>query len=289
MVSLTFPCHDRFFFIGIRMPELPEVEVTCQGIKPHLVNQCITNIIVRNPHLRWPVPSNLKKILTGLRICTVTRRGKYLLIDCGKGTLILHLGMSGSLLVQHIKISPQKHDHFDLTLDSGTNLRLRDPRRFGAVLWTTDDVMRHRLLAHLGPEPLSDTFNGTLLYKNTRGRNVSIKETLMNNRIVVGIGNIYANEALFRAGINPRVAACKIGLNRYEGLVFAIKKTLKLAINAGGSSIRNFVHSDNSPGFFQQQYWVYKRTGQPCRKCKNVIRQIKQGQRSSFYCRSCQK
>jgi len=271
------------------MPELPEVEITCRGIKPHLVKQCITNIIVRNPRLRWPVPNNLKKILTGLRICTVTRRGKYLLIDCRKGTLILHLGMSGSLLVQHIGTPPQKHDHFDLTLDSGMNLRLRDPRRFGAVLWTTDDVMCHPLLAHLGPEPLSDTFNGTLLYKNTRSRSASIKETLMNNRVVVGVGNIYANEALYRAGINPRVAACKIGLNRYDRLVCAIKKTLKLAINAGGSSVRNFVRSDNSPGYFQQQYWVYKRTGKPCRKCKNVIRQIKQGQRSSLYCPSCQK
>ena len=271
------------------MPELPEVEVTCRSIEPHLIKQSITNIIVRNQRLRWPIPNNLKEILTGLKICTVTRRGKYLLIDCRKGTLILHLGMSGSLLIQHIGIHPQKHDHFDLTLNSGMNLRLRDPRRFGAVLWTTDNVMCHPLLAHLGPEPLSDIFNGTSLYKNTRSRSASIKETLMNNRVVVGVGNIYANEALFRAGINPRIAAYKISQNRCVILVSAIKKTLNLAISAGGSSIRNFVHSDNSSGYFQQQYLVYKRTGKPCRKCGTAIRQIKQGQRSSFYCPSCQK
>ena len=245
--------------------------------------------LYETPRLRWPIPDDLKNILTGLRISTVTRRGKYLLVDCIEGTLILHLGMSGSLLVQHIGIPPQKHDHFDLILDSGMTLRLRDHRRFGAVLWTTDDVMCHRLLAHLGPEPLSEAFNGTLLYKNTRNRNASIKETLMNNRIVVGVGNIYANEALFRACINPRIAACKVGLNRYVRLVKAIKKTLELAINAGGSSINNFVHSDNSHGYFQQQYSVYQRNGKSCRKCENVIRQIKQGQRSSFYCPSCQK
>lgn len=271
------------------MPELPEVEVTCRGIEPHLVEQCITNVVVRNPSLRWPIPNNLKKILTGLKICKVTRRGKYLLIDCGKGTLILHLGMSGSLLVLHIRTPPQKHDHFDLILDSDMILRLRDPRRFGAVLWTTDDVMCHPLLAHLGPEPLNSTFNGVLLYKNTRSRSASIKLTLMNNRVVVGVGNIYANEALFQAGINPRVAAGKIGINRYNKLACIIKKTLRLAINAGGSSIRNFVNSDNSPGYFQQQYWVYKRAGKPCRKCGDIIRQIKQGQRSSFYCPNCQK
>jgi len=193
------------------------------------------------------------------------------------------------LLVQHTRIPPQKHDHFDLILDNSITLRLRDPRRFGAVLWTTDDILSHWLLAHLGPEPLSEAFNGTLLYKNTRNRGASIKETLMNNRIVVGVGNIYANEALFRAGINPKTAACEISLNRYTMLVTAIKKTLELAINAGGSSISNFVHSDNSQGYFQQQYLVYQRTGKPCRKCERVIRKIKQGQRSSFYCPSCQK
>jgi len=271
------------------MPELPEVEVVCRGIEPHLVRQRITSVMIRNPCLRWPIPNNLKKILAGLEIHKVTRRGKYLLLDCGKGTLILHLGMSGSLLILAPRTPPQKHDHFDLILDSGMILRLRDPRRFGAVLWTTSDVMRHPLLAHLGPEPLTATFNGNLLYEKTRGRSASIKEILMNGRIVVGVGNIYASEALFHAGINPRIAAGKIGINRYDKLVRVVKKTLKLAINAGGSSLRNFVNSDSSPGYFQQQYWVYKRTGEPCRKCGAAIRQIKQGQRSSFYCPGCQK
>tara|TARA_B100000686_G_scaffold132216_1_gene139150 strand:- start:2801 stop:3619 length:819 start_codon:yes stop_codon:yes gene_type:complete len=271
------------------MPELPEVEVTCQSIEPHLVKKYITNVIVRKPRLRWPIPSDIAKILIGLRIDTVTRRGKYILINCTKGTLILHLGMSGSLLIQHIGIPPQKHDHFDLIINEDITLRLRDPRRFGAILWTTNNPMSHPLLANLGPEPLSKVFNGSLLYKNTRSRNASIKEAIMNNRIVVGVGNIYANEALFRAGINPKIAAYKISLDRYIILVRAIKKTLKLAILAGGSSINNFVHSDNSHGYFQQQYSVYQRTGRPCKKCKNNIKQIKQGQRSSFYCPSCQK
>jgi len=271
------------------MPELPEVEVVCRGIEPYLVRQRITSVMIRNPCLRWPIPSNLNKILAGLKIRKVTRRGKYLLLDCGKGTLILHLGMSGSLLILATRTPPQKHDHFDLILDSGMILRLRDPRRFGAVLWATSDVMRHPLLVRLGPEPLTATFSGNLLYEKTRGRNASIKEILMNSRIVVGVGNIYASEALFHAGINPRIAAGRIGINRYDKLVCVVKKTLKLAINAGGSSLRNFVNSDSSPGYFQQQYWVYKRTGKPCRKCGVAIRQIKQGQRSSFYCPSCQK
>ncbi len=271
------------------MPELPEVEVVCRGIEPHLVRQHITSVIIRNPCLRWPIPNNLKNVLAGLEIREVTRRGKYLLLDCGKGTLILHLGMSGSLLILASKTPPQKHDHFDLTLGNGMILRLRDPRRFGAVLWTTSDVMRHRLLAHLGPEPLTATFSGNLLYEKTRGRSASIKEILMNSSIVVGIGNIYASEALFHAGINPKIAAGRIGINRYDKLVCVIKKTLKLAITAGGSSLRNFVNSNSSPGYFQQQYWVYKRSGKPCRKCGVAIKQIKQGQRSSFYCPGCQK
>lgn len=271
------------------MPELPEVEVTRRGIEPYLVQQNIVDIIIRNPYLRWPITDNLKKELTGLKIYTVTRRGKYLLINCGKGTLILHLGMSGNLLIQNSSIPPQKHDHFDMNLDSGIILRLRDPRRFGAVLWTTENVKYHPLLAHLGPEPLNSTFNGSVLFKNTRGRSASIKETLMNNRVVVGVGNIYANEALFLAGINPKVAAGKISKGRYDRLDCAIKKTLKLAISRGGSSIRNFVNSENNPGYFQQQYWVYNRMGKICRKCGKIIRRLKQGQRSSFYCPNCQK
>jgi formamidopyrimidine-DNA glycosylase len=216
------------------------------------------------------------------------------LFDCGKGTLILHLGMSGSLRLLpettlQQKFQPQKHDHFDLILDNGAILRLRDPRRFGAVLWQPDDIMRHPLLARLGPEPLTAAFNENRLYEKTRGRRASIKEILMNNHIVVGVGNIYANEALFRADINPKTAAGRIGVSRYKKLVQAVKEILTLAIEAGGSSLRDFVNSDGNPGYFQQQYWVYGRAGQSCRSCGAIIKQIKQGQRSSFYCPQCQR
>tara|TARA_Y100001936_G_scaffold94253_1_gene92759 strand:+ start:3790 stop:4605 length:816 start_codon:yes stop_codon:yes gene_type:complete len=271
------------------MPELPEVEVTRRKIEPYLVKKYITNVIVRQPSLRWPIPNDIEEILIGLQINAIKRRGKYLLIDCNKGTLILHLGMSGSLLIQHIEIPPQKHDHFDIILNKNMTLRLRDPRRFGAILWTTNNVISHPLLSNLGPEPLSKIFNGTLLYKCTRSRKTSIKNIIMNNHVVVGIGNIYANEALFHARINPRIAAYKIGLDRYILLATSIKKTLRLAINAGGSSIKNFIHSDSSHGYFQQQYSVYQRTGEPCKDCNNTIKKIKQGQRSSFYCPNCQK
>ena len=276
------------------MPELPEVETTRRGIAPHLVGQFIAGIIIRNPNLRWPIPDNLSEILTGLSIQAVTRRAKYLLLDCGVGTLILHLGMSGSLRILPVKllqsVEPhQKHDHFDLILSDQTTLRLRDPRRFGAVLWHTGDILQHSLLTKLGPEPLTADFNAQQLFEKTRERGANIKETLMNSHMVAGIGNIYANEALFRAGINPKVAAGRISITRYERLVQAIKQTLQEAIEAGGSSLRDFVNSDGNPGYFQQQYWVYGRGGQLCKKCERVIKQIKQGQRSSFYCPNCQR
>ena len=272
------------------MPELPEVEVIRRGIVSHLEGRRIENTVVRNPNLRWPVPYDLGKTLSGLEISKIIRRGKYLLFDCGKGTLIVHLGMSGSLRVLSATTLPQKHDHVDLVLDNNMMLRLRDPRRFGAMLWKSgDDVMHHPLLAQLGPEPLSETFNGNLIYEKTRGRSASIKEVLMNSRVVVGVGNIYASEALFRAGISPITAAGQIGMSRYKKLVGAIKETLSLAIEAGGSSLRDFVNSDGKPGYFQQQHWVYHRTGQPCKRCGTTIMQIRQGQRSSFYCPRCQK
>lgn len=271
------------------MPELPEVEVTRRGIVSHLEGHRLIGATLRNPNLRWPVPHDLGHKLCGLKINTVTRRGKYLLLDCGTGTLILHLGMSGSLRLLLAATPPQKHDHVDLLLDTGMILRFRDPRRFGAVLWETGDVIRHALLARLGPEPLTEAFNGNLLYAKTRDRSASIKEVLMNSRIVVGVGNIYASEALFSAGINPVTPAGQIGVRRYEKLVRAIKETLNLSIEAGGSSVRDFVNSNGNPGYFQQQYWVYQRNGQPCRKCGTIIMQIRQGQRSSFYCPHCQK
>ena len=277
------------------MPELPEVEVIRRGIASHVEGRRIAGVTIRNPNLRWPVPLDLGQTLFGLEIERVTRRGKYLLFDFGEGTLILHLGMSGSLRLlpasstASAKESPQKHDHVDLIFENGTTLRLRDPRRFGAMLWATADVMHHELLAQLGPEPLTEAFSGKLLYEKTRGRHASIKEVLMNSRVVVGVGNIYANEALFRAGTKPTTPAGRLGISRCKKLAQAIKETLGLAIEAGGSSLRDFVDSAGNPGYFQQQYWVYGRTGQPCRKCGTNIVQIRQGQRSSFYCPRCQR
>ncbi|MBY0485202.1 bifunctional DNA-formamidopyrimidine glycosylase/DNA-(apurinic or apyrimidinic site) lyase [Nitrosomonas sp.] len=275
------------------MPELPEVETTRRGIAPHLLGRSIANVIIRNPSLRWPIPGNLPELLAGLTIQAVTRRAKYLLLDCGVGTLILHLGMSGSLrilpyrLMQSIEL-PQKHDHFDLILSDQTVLRLRDPRRFGAVLWHTGDILQHPLLMNLGPEPLTADFNAQQLFEKTRECRASIKQMLMNSHVVVGIGNIYANEALFLAGINPKIAAGRIGMARYEKLVQAVKQILQLAIEAGGSSLRDFVNSDGNPGYFQQQYWVYGRGGERCKICDHEIKQIRQSQRSSFYCPRCQ-
>lgn len=276
------------------MPELPEVETTRRGIAPHLVGQAIANVIVRNPRLRWPIPDDLSEALVGLKIQAVTRRAKYLLLDCGAGTLIIHLGMSGSLRILSVKMvhpvaSPEKHDHFDLILNDRTILRLRDPRRFGAVLWHRGDVLQHPLLINLGPEPLTADFSAQQLFKKTRESRASIKQTLMNSHVVVGIGNIYANEALFLAGINPEVAAGKIGIGRYERLVQAVKQILQQSIEAGGSSLRDFVNSDGRPGYFQQQYWVYGRAGERCKQCDREIKQIKQNQRSSFYCSNCQR
>jgi formamidopyrimidine-DNA glycosylase len=271
------------------MPELPEVETTRRGIAPHLTGQHISKVVIRHHGLRWPVPKTLAKILPGQKIHAVTRRAKYLLVACDSGWLILHLGMSGSLRVLPQDTPPEKHDHFDLVLDSGELLRLRDPRRFGAVLWTETDPERHPLLENLGVEPLTPEFCGKWLYERSRVRNTAIKLFLMDSKIVVGVGNIYASEALFRAGIRPQTAAGRISRPRYERLTAVIKETLQDAIAAGGSSLRDFVNSQGKPGYFQQQYFVYGRTDEPCRRCNTPIRQIRQGQRSTFFCPSCQK
>lgn len=271
------------------MPELPEVETTRRGIAPHLAGQHISKAVIRHHGLRWPVPKTLAKILPGQKIHAVTRRAKYLLVACDSGWLILHLGMSGSLRVLPQDTPPEKHDHFDLVLDSGELLRLRDPRRFGAVLWTETDPERHTLLENLGIEPFAPDFTGQWLHERSRGRNTAIKLFIMDSKIVVGVGNIYASEALFRAGIRPQTAAGRISRPRYDRLAEVIKETLQDAIAAGGSSLRDFVNSQGKPGYFQQQYFVYGRTGEPCRRCNTPIRQIRQGQRSTFFCPGCQK
>jgi len=276
------------------VPELPEVETTRCGLAPHLEGATITGVVIRNPRLRWPIPENLPELLNGLSIRSLKRRAKYLLLDCKSGTLILHLGMSGSLRILPLATAPELHDHFDLLLDNGKLVRLRDPRRFGAVLWHEGDAHAHPLLARLGPEPLCDeygenAFDARYLYQAARGRNVAIKQFIMDNHVVVGVGNIYASEALFRAGISPLLKAGKLSLSRCARLVEVIRETLSEAIVAGGSTLRDFVNSSGNPGYFQQQHWVYARAGEPCRSCGAPIKQIKQGSRSSFYCGNCQK
>jgi formamidopyrimidine-DNA glycosylase len=271
------------------MPELPEVETTLRGLQPHLHGQHIKQVIVRNPQLRWPVPTQLGELLPGQTIRALQRRAKYLLLACDSGTLILHLGMSGSLRVLPENTPPEKHDHFDLVLGNGTLMRLRDPRRFGAVLWHEGDVALHPLLTQLGPEPLLQEFDAQHLYRATRKRSAAIKLVIMDSHVVVGVGNIYANEALFRAGIRPQLAAGKLSLPRCTKLVQTIRETLTESIALGGSTLRDFVDSAGKPGYFQQHYWVYGRDGEPCRACGSAIKLIKQGQRSSFYCPHCQR
>ncbi len=270
------------------MPELPEVEVTRRGIHTHLTGASITQAQIRHSVLRWPVPDDLATLLPGQQICAVNRRAKYLLFACSKGTLIVHLGMSGSLRVLPASTPPLRHDHFDLQMDNGAMLRFRDPRRFGAILWWDDDIHQHPLLQKLGPEPLSADFDGQFLQAKIHGRNASIKEVLMNQHIVVGVGNIYANEALFHAGISPLAAAGSLSRAQCERLAEAVKATLLRAIEAGGSSLRDFTDCEGNPGYFQQQYWVYGRADQPCRQCGTQVSKTRQGQRSTFFCAQCQ-
>ena len=269
------------------MPELPEVEITRRGIEPHLTGRTITGIDVREPRLRWRVPAEVGG-LAGCTIVSVKRRGKYLLVDCGRGHLILHLGMSGSLRIVQRGAPAEKHDHFDLALGPEI-LRLRDPRRFGAVLWTVESPHAHKLIAGLGVEPLSASFSAAQFHALSRGHRVAIKLFLMDAKNVVGVGNIYANESLFRAGIHPRTKAGRLSMERCRKLVSEVKTTLKAAIRAGGSSLRDFVHSDGSSGYAQQNYWVYAKAGDPCRKCGIPIRRVVMGQRATFYCPDCQK
>jgi formamidopyrimidine-DNA glycosylase len=271
------------------MPELPEVETTRRGLAPLLVGKRIQAAVVRHHGLRQPVPRNLPKLLAGATIHRLTRRGKYLLFDCGKGTLILHLGMSGRLWVVNTGTPAEKHDHFDLVLENGTVVRLRDPRRFGLVLWCKNDPLTHPLLADIGPEPLSAAFGGASLYRATRNRSAAIKLVLMDSHVVAGVGNIYANEALFRAGIRPSTPAQRLSRARCDVLAKRVRETLQDAIGAGGSSLRDYVGSDGLAGNFQSQFMVYDRAGQSCQRCGTKIKEIRQGQRATYYCPRCQR
>jgi len=271
------------------MPELPEVETTRRGITPHCMNQTVKKIIIRQAKLRWPIPQQIKSILTGEKLKKIERRAKYLLLYFDVGTLLIHLGMSGSLRIVPASHPVEKHDHIDITFKNGKCLRLRDPRRFGAVLFTRNDPFSHKLLAALGPEPLTEAFNAEYLFTKSRSKTVNVKQFIMNSKIVVGVGNIYASEALFLAGIHPKRISGKITLQRYQRLTDAIKTVLQEAIKQGGTTLRDFTSSDGNPGYFAQQLNVYGRKGESCHQCGSTIKHTTQGQRGSYYCGKCQK
>jgi formamidopyrimidine-DNA glycosylase len=270
------------------MPELPEVETVRRGLAPILTGQYLHGALVRNPRLRWPVPDDLSAKVTGRRIEQITRRAKYLIVTLDLGHLILHLGMSGSLRLVASGIPPEKHDHVDFILADGQVLRYRDPRRFGAILWS-EAPTEHALIAPLGIEPLSPEFDGDWLYQASRNIRSPIKSWLMDAHVVVGIGNIYANESLFHAGIHPLRQAGRLSRPHCRRLADAIRDTLERAIEAGGSSLRDFVNGHGQPGYFQQTYSVYGRAGETCRKCNEPIRLTRIGNRASFFCSRCQK
>jgi formamidopyrimidine-DNA glycosylase len=271
------------------MPELPEVETTCRGIAPHITGERVQQVVVRNPNLRWPVSRRLGQELAGQRINCVSRRAKYLLLQTDAGTAILHLGMSGSLRILDAGTPPGKHDHVDIVFANGRVLRLTDPRRFGSLHWTRRPAQQHRLLARLGPEPLGGDFSGDYLYRRSRGRKVAIKQFIMNGEVVVGIGNIYACEALYMAGIDPRRAAGRVSKKKYALLAEVIREVLTDSITQGGTTLRDFVNGNGEPGYFKLHLNVYGHGGEPCISCREPIREIRQGQRSTFYCPVCQK
>ncbi|MDX1571388.1 MAG: bifunctional DNA-formamidopyrimidine glycosylase/DNA-(apurinic or apyrimidinic site) lyase [Xanthomonadales bacterium] len=270
------------------MPELPEVETTRRGIEPLIMGRRVEAVVVRQPMLRWPIPEDLSKALPGQRIRACRRRAKYLLLEADKGTLIAHLGMSGSFAMAPAGRPPGKHDHVDLCFEDGTILRFRDPRRFGALLWTTEPTESHPLLKKLGVEPLGEDFNGALLHAAARTRTGPVKLMIMNASVVVGVGNIYACESLFRAGIHPRRPARRVGARRYERLADEIRKVLGEAIAQGGTTLRDFVDSSGQPGYFAQDLAVYGRAGDPCPRCGEPVRREVISQRSTFYCIACQ-
>jgi formamidopyrimidine-DNA glycosylase len=270
------------------MPELPEVETTRRGIAPALLGRRVTDVVIRERRLRWPIAAHVETAIRHQTVRRVERRAKYILIGFDTGTLILHLGMSGSLRILDAGVPPKLHDHWDVYLDSGKALRFHDPRRFGSAHWTESNPLRHPLLAKLAPEPLSPAFDANYLYRATRKRAVAIKQLIMNSQVVVGVGNIYASEALFRAGVSPRRAARRITRLQASALAQAIKDVLAEAIEIGGTTLRDYVNAQGLPGYFRQKLFVYERCGQPCRVCKTPVKQFVQGQRSTYWCAVCQ-
>lgn len=270
------------------MPELPEVETTLRGVLPHVLGHVVTDVQVRQPRLRWPVPDSLLD-LRGQRIVAGSRRAKYLLFQAERGTLLTHLGMSGSLRITPPDVALRKHDHVSLCLDSGMELRFHDPRRFGAILWLTDDPQQHELLRHLGPEPFDESFSASYLHTLSRGRSLSVKSFIMDAKTAVGIGNIYACEALFLAGIHPAKAAGKVSKPSYQKLVIAVREVLSKSIEMGGTTLRDFVREDGQPGYFKQSLRVYDRENEPCLHCASPIQRKVQAQRSTYFCPRCQR
>jgi formamidopyrimidine-DNA glycosylase len=270
------------------MPELPEVETSRRGIAPWLEKQRVEEVIIRERRLRWPIPDHFEKTLIGQTIRSLKRRAKYLLFETGNGTAILHLGMSGSVRIIDPGEPAAKHDHVDIRFHNGKALRFRDPRRFGSLLWT-DEPSQHPLLRDLGPEPLEDGFDGDYLWRRAQGRRVSIKQFIMNAKIVVGVGNIYASECLYLAGIHPKRSAGRIAKKRMLKLAGTIKEVLQRSIDAGGTTLRDFYGGDGEPGYFQQQLDVYDRDGELCRQCGEEISAVVLGQRSTYYCKRCQR
>jgi formamidopyrimidine-DNA glycosylase len=270
------------------MPELPEVETTRLGLVARIVGRRVQQVVVREYRLRWPVPRNLASRLKGAVVHSIRRRGKYLLFDCGSGHLLVHLGMSGRLTVVTPDHPLRRHDHVDIAFEGGDVVRFNDPRRFGAMLWVRDPE-RHALLKGLGVEPFDEAFSGELLHRLSRGRRVPVKQFVMDAHVVTGIGNIYANEALFAAGIHPARAAGRLSRQRHDRLALEIRRTLQRALAAGGSTLRDFVASDGRPGYFQLEYAVYGREGEPCPTCAATVRALRHGGRSTFYCPACQR
>ena len=271
------------------MPELPEVETTRRGIAPCVVNKRIRDVVVRQPRLRWPVPGSLGNALVGRQIQRVGRRAKYLIFYLENGCVLLHLGMSGSLRVTDPGGATDRHDHVDVIFDDGACLRFRDPRRFGSIHWTGADPLQHPLLRDLGPEPLGQDFSAARLYGLSRNRTQAVKTFIMDSRTVVGVGNIYASEALYKSGIHPLRKAGKISLKRYGSLVESTREVLNAALAKGGTTLRDFTGGDGAPGYFKLDLDVYDRAGEPCKNCPASIRQVRQGQRSTYYCPRCQR
>ena len=270
------------------MPELPEVETTRRGVAPYVEGQKVTAVRIYDRRLRWPVPVNLARILVGRTVDRLDRRSKYLLFRLGADTLLVHFGMTGSLRVFNNPPPRRTHDHVDLQFGNDVVLRYHDPRRFGAMLWVRPSSRQHPLLANLGPEPLTGDFDADYLHRATRSRSTAIKLALMDNRLVAGVGNIYANEALFHAGIHPARPANRIARGRLTRLVAAVRETLASAIAQGGSTLRDYVDSAGEPGYFQLDYYVYGREGEPCRVCGSLIKQRRMGGRATCFCPNCQ-